>query len=231
MRANARYDYNYALKEYDFYVLQEEHQIAPSYKSKAVEVRQQIRSYCANPTLTSKAGFAATKKGISRPDLKDDFVQVIKQVDLLKGQTVDILDENALKIKGLQNFKGNKLNGVGKLVNRIAIGYDKHLDIGQEGNLNFDKDMDTIIRNSQIVVLQRNREICRLPLSVFDHRGVAVNDDDRFYKLDKPFVIYGDIPFEIIIDCADIGDLPNNGATPPVNYKTYFEFRFGGLFT
>ncbi len=53
----------------------------------------------------------------------------------------------------------------------------------------------------------------------------------EFYKLDKPFVIYGDIPFEIISDCADIGDLPNNGATPPINYKTYFEFRFGRLFS
>jgi len=223
---NTRYDYNYALKEYDFYVLQQEHHIAPSYKAKAAEVRTQIRAYCGvNPAKTG-----TIQKGISRPNLKDNFIQIKKQVSLLKGQTIDVLDKNALQIKGLQNFKGNKLNGVGKLVNRIAIGYDKHLELGKEGELLFDKDMDAIIRSSEVVFRQNSREVCRLPLSVFDHRGVQTNDDELFYKLDKPFVIYGETPFEIIIDCADIGTLPNNGAATPIDYKTYFDFRLGGLF-
>ncbi len=226
MRANTREDYNYALKEYDFYVLQQEHNIAPSYKAKAVEVRRQIRTYCDKTALKSNS----KNLDISRPDLKDNFIQIKKQVDLLPGQTIDVLDGNANKIKGLQNFKGNKLNGVAKLVNRIAIGYDKHLEAGKEGDLLFDKDMDSIVRNSEVVLRQFSREICRLPLSIFDHRGVATNDDDKFYKLDKPFVIYGEKDFEIIIDCSEIGKIPNNGAVPPVNYKTYFDFRFGGLF-
>ncbi len=180
-----------------------------------------------SPAVYKKVAIAATcqtkrstQHGVN--EVKDAFHVIRKEVPFAINNVVNILDENADKVKGLQTFKGNQLQSVAAiLVTKLKVGYAADAASGKEGDLIYNADMTPFVRNSFLVVRQFGAEIARIPFTEFDSRTVGNNTEDRFYHLEKPFPIYGEEPFEIQVECPAIGTAPTT--------KGYLEIEAAGL--
>lgn len=218
------FDYNYYVKEWDNLILGEESKIFPTYKLSEKESAKLVANSLAACDNDSHSKSIVSEFKGPRPQLKDQIVTIRRSVALQKNQTIDITQENVYKEIGVQNFKDNILKGVGQSVNRISVGFKKDADQNADKTMDliYDDEFDAFTRNAELVIEQFNMEVLRLPMSVFDNRGVINTDDESFYYLQKSFAIFGGKSFNVIIDCPKQGTIPVD--------KTYFEFRFGGLF-
>lgn len=179
-----------------------------------------------NLSVTSIDSVAACNSSTTGPLLlMDSSIQVRKLVSLSQGSEIKLLDANSNKVKGEQSFHGNTLGSgiVAEVIHAIEIGYQSDAANDQVANLVYDKDFDKFIRNSHFIIHQDNKQILRLPMTLFDPRNGAINVKDRFVELEMPIILIGGqaLNFDFILET------PSNTTVPTAFH--YLEVTTRGI--
>ena len=134
---------------------------------------------------------------------RDTTLVVRKQI--VAGGTVNILDGYNSKVKGQNDFDGNKLtNGRNFVWDAITINYGVDLTATAVESVNYTTALPAALKSANIVVKQDDEVVRRISISAIND---AKSSDERYYYLDGFGFLQEELVTAIEIEFASGTDL------------------------
>lgn len=159
-------------------------------------------------------------------------IKVVENVNYLRKEvgvnagTVQLLDANTAKIKGVSDFDKNILaaNSV-QVITELRVGYDaSQATTGKEAVLPYATALSPSVRSARLVIKQAGAVLFSMPISDLNNPNSGTNTADEYTPLAIPLVLVGGVETEFDIEFPV-------GATAHATNKEYFELAFKGYET
>lgn len=159
-------------------------------------------------------------------------IKVMENVNYLRKQvivgagTVELLDANTAKIKGISDYDKNQLSAdTVQIITDIRVGYDAtQTAVGKEALLTYQSALPASVRSARLIIKQGGSVVYSMPLADLNNVHTGNNNQDDYLSLAIPVVLVGNIDTNFDIEFPV-------GATPDATNKEYFELAFKGYET
>lgn len=167
-----------------------------------------------------------------KASFRDNKVKVMENVNYLRKEvvvgagTVELLDANTAKIKGVSDFDKNQLSADTVLIiSEIRVGYDAtQATAGKEALLTYQSALPASVRSARLIIKQGGSVLYSMPLADLNNINSGTNNEDEYLSLAIPIVLVGNIDTNFDIEFPV-------GATAHATNKEYFELAFKGYET